>query len=169
MSASVTFIDNGLSKLQQNFDELRRLKARVGYQSPEGKQRYSSGITVAKLAAVHEFGASSPEDGLPARSFIRSTLHEKRGAIAAELERQMVDMVEGRISPVEAMSAVGKFAVGLIRDKLDSAASWAEPLDAATVERKGGAVPLEETELLKRSLSWSVSRGREQLARGAAE
>lgn len=160
---TVTFHDAGLNKLQRDLAELKKLKLRVGYQPPEGRQRYESGITVAKLAAVHEFGG----DDTPGRSFIRSTIKERQREIGAVQEQVIAEVVRGRMTPVQAMAKIGSFVVGLIRKKLESAAGWAAPLDVETVERKGFATPLQETTLLAQSLSWRVMKaGAGEVARG---
>lgn len=164
MNVTVEWEDGGLRKLRSNLDELREMKVLVGYQPPEGGKRYETGITVAKLAAVHEFG--SPDRDPPARSFIRSTIRERAGEISLFEERTVVDVAHGRVKPVDAMSSIGKLVCGLIREKLEGAASWAKPLDPETVERKGDSTPLEETRLLISSLSWRVVRGRTEVARG---
>ncbi len=160
--AVVTFEDQGLEKLRQDLAMLKKLKIRVGYQPPEGKDRYEEGISVAKLAAVMEFGG----EDLPARSFIRSTIFEQQSAIVRVEEQQIARVIEGKATPVEAMSEIGSFVVGLIRAKLESAASWAAPLDPDTIEEKGSATPLSDTQRLSRSLSWRVSIGRQEFARG---
>jgi len=189
VSATVTYHDTGLQKLNEELAELRRMRVKIGYQPPEGRTRYGSGITVAKLAAVHEFGGSIVGGrhgggvfhtsrgrrkkrhkwggtGMPARSFIRSTIEEKGAQIAACQEREIAKVIEGKATPVQALSRIGSFVVGLIRAKLEGAAGWAAPLQPATVAAKGHAKPLEETDLLSLSLSWQVSKGRQVLARG---
>ena len=170
MTVSVHYEDEGLQRMRTFFDELKRVKTRVGYQPPDGGTRYETGITVAKLAAVHEFGG----DELPARSFIRSTIHEQAAAIAAVEEQAIAAalhrVIDGHTDPkqaaVEACAAIGKFVVGKIRGKLRSAAGWASALDPETVSRKGSTTPLDETGLLADSLSWRVSQGSTELARG---
>jgi len=189
VSATVTWQDHGLQQLHEQLDELRRMRVKIGYQPPEGRAKYGSGITVAKLAAVHEFGGSIVGGrhgggvfhtsrgrrkkrhkwggtGMPARSFIRSTIEDKGAQIAACQEREIAKVIEGKATPVQALSRIGSFVVGLIRAKLEGAAGWAAPLQPATVEAKGHAKPLEETSLLSQSLSWRVMLGKQELARG---
>ncbi len=189
MSSSVIYQDAGLQKLHEDLNELRRMRVKIGYQPPEGRAKYGSGITVAKLAAVHEFGGSLVGGkhgggvfhtsrgnrkkrhkwggtGMPARSFMRSTIEEKGAEIAACQERELTKVIEGKATPVQVMSAIGSFVVRLIRAKLKGAAGWAAPLSPETVAAKGHAKPLEETDLLALSLSWKVTKGKQELARG---
>lgn len=184
-----TYKDEGLERIQKDLQELKKMKVKVGYQKPEGGVKYGSGIKVAKLAAVMEFGGlvvggkhgggvfhtgSSGKSkrhkwggtGMPARSFMRSTIEEKAAQIEAVEAREIALVIEGKKTPLEAMSAIGSFVVGLMRKKLRSAASWATPLAPATVEAKGSSTPLQETTLLDQSLSWQVTRGKSMLARG---
>ena len=141
---------------------LKKMKVKVGYQKPEGAVKYGSGIKVAKLAAVMEFG----DDQTPGRSYIRSTIEEKSAEIAAVEQREIGMVLAGKRTPTEAMSAIGSFVVGLIRTKLLTASAWAAPLADETVEAKGDATPLQETGLLAQALSWRVTLGKTELARG---
>ena len=154
MSATVTYQDSGLTKLQADLQELRKLKLKIGYQSPDGRQRYDSDITVAKLAAVVEFGG----EDTPGRSFIRSTIREREKQIGAAQQRLVADVVQGNIEPLDMMKSLGSLIVGMIRHKLDTAPSWAAPLDPATIEGKGSSKPLEDTRMLIESLSWRVTK-----------
>ena len=43
---------------------------------PKGSNDYPDGTSVIMVGAVHEFG--SPSKGIPQRSFLRSTVQEKR-------------------------------------------------------------------------------------------
>ena len=143
--------DKGLRRMQAVLAELKLLKVKIGYQAPEGGKRYESGIKVARLAAVHEFG-------IPNRSFMRSAIKEGAAAIAA-FELQMIQLaLAGSITAIEAMSRIGSFVLQLVRRKLQSAPAWAVPLDEETIDRKGSATPLSDTRRLVNSLSWRVTK-----------
>lgn len=166
----VIFEDNGAKRLTAYLQALKVTKVSIGYQPPEGRVRYDSGITVAKLAAVHEFGG----DDLPARSFIRPTIVRYQSAIGAlaegEIASRLERVVEGMLDPEKAAeqvaAAIGKFVVARTRERLTSASGWATALAPETVEAKDSAVPLEETGLLIQALSWRVTRGSTEIARG---
>lgn len=159
-------IRDDTAKLDERIAELKALKLSVGYTRQSGGREIhpDSEITVAKLAAIHEWG--SPSDNIPARSFIRRTMHERRREIADELKRAVKAAVEGKITPVQAYARVGKLVLGLIRAKLESASGWAKPLQAATAEEKGHARVLSDTRTLITSLAWRVSKGRQTVAEG---
>ena len=186
---TIEYEDKGLEDLATRLGVLKKMRLKVGYQKPEGGTKYGSGIKVAKLAAVMEFGGlivggkhgggtfhtgSSGKSrkhkwggtSMPARSFMRSTIEEKAAEIEACEMREIRKVIAGEKTPLEAMSAIGSYVVGLIRNKLRSASTWATPLSAATVAAKGSSTPLRETDLLMHSLSWQVNMGRGVLARG---
>lgn len=163
--ADVVINDRAERELFERMVKLKKLKLRVGYQFEEGKAIHpGSEVTVAKLAAILEFG--SPEQGIPERSFIRSTIDDRQHEISGELEKQIERVVLGKQDPVGAYSEVGKLTVKLIRGKLLSAGSWADPLDIETVRQKGHGRPLYRRGVLAEALSWRVSQGRQTLARG---
>ena len=165
VGATFEYRDEGLGKLTRDLAQLKKLKLRVGYQGESAKATHpGSEITVAKMAAIMEFG--SPGAGIPERSFMRSVIDAKQAEIAGELERQISKLVLGKASPVEALSHVGRLTTKLIRDKLLSAGSWAESLDASTAAEKGHGRPLFDTGTLARALTWRVSQGRQTFARG---
>jgi hypothetical protein len=164
-AARFRFEDNGLGAALSNIELLGQLRLFVGYQPPDGGEMHpGSGVTIALMAAIHEWG--SPEQGIPSRSFIRRTVLQRESEIA-DLQRKAVeDVMHGRVTPVDAISNVGRSVCGMIRDTLQSASGWAEPLDPETVEAKGHARPLDETQALAEKLSWAVKRGRQIVARG---
>lgn len=58
MKIGVTWEDAGLRRLYENLATLKDLRIDVGFGGASGRVRYASGISVAKLAAVHEFGGT---------------------------------------------------------------------------------------------------------------
>lgn len=157
--AKVEFEDKGLQELFKRLAALRDFRIRVGYQDAEGRMLHPEAeISVAKLAAVHEFG--SPEQGIPERSFIRSTITWHEVTIRQFEESQIALVAEGKIEPVEAMSAIGAFVCQAIRGRLENASAWAVPT-------KNGEPPLTDTGTLARNLSWQVRRGSEVVAKGS--
>jgi len=166
VTVTVTSETSGLDRLTRDLQQIKKLKLRVGYQDEGGKAIHpDSEVTVAKIAAVMEFGEG---DDTPARSFIRSTISERAKEIGAEYERQLSLVVTGERPPVQAVAAVGKLVVDLIRRKIKTAGSWAAPLDKDTIRQKGGkTTPLDVSGTLADNLSYRVSIGRETLARGS--
>lgn len=150
MSASVTVEDEGVERLTELLQILKKLKVRVGFQGPEGKARHPDAphLAVAHLAAIHEFGS----DKVPEQAFIRGAIEKNAGAIEAFEEQQIqaaIDAVTSRgadpqRAAVAAMSQVGSFKLGLVKAGLTSNVSGT----------------------LRAAMSWRVSAGRTTYAKG---
>lgn len=133
------------AKLFERLTEFKALALYVGYQGAEGAEIHpGSEITVAKVAAIHEWGAESV--GIPQRSYIRATMIEKRDEIGAEHKKVAAAVIEGKVTPVEAYSRLGALVAELVRRRLESS-----ELDADT---------------LSRNLTWAVRKRRRVLAKG---
>jgi len=158
----VKFEDQALQNTLDQLLELKKMKVKVGYVPPYSRAKYPDGTTVAKVAAIHEFGSGHT----PARSYLRDTIWRHRSSIA-DLERaQLAKAIAGTITNAQAMEAVGKFILGLYRAKLAAAGSWAKPLDPKTLKQKGDPRVLYDTALLSKSLSYRVAMGRKLIVAG---
>lgn len=106
----------------------------------------------AGIAAIHEFGA--PGAGIPARSFMRSTLAEKQKAwakIAAVRLKAHLDDIR------EALEVVGAVAAQDIQDKIK--AGIAPEVKPATIRGRSVSkepTPLIDTGNLLKSISYEV-------------
>lgn len=69
------------------------------------------GLTLPRLAAIHEFGA--PRANVPERSYMRRALQENRGRLRTLTRRVLVDVVAGRRTgkSVDALAAAVKSMV----------------------------------------------------------
>ena len=115
--------------------------------------KYADGdITVAGIGFAHEFGTST----IPERSFMRSTIKEKKKEIV-DLQKKLLKKVQsGEMDINKALGLVGAFAAGLISQKIVSIKS--PPNSAATIKKKGSSNPLVDTGQLKNSITWEVNR-----------
>lgn len=166
MAVTITFEDRGLEDLRERLRTLRRHTLTIGFQGADGRQRYATGITVATVAAIQEFGtgANSVHAGIPARSFLRSTLFEQRTRIETSMALAVQAVVDGRLGPIAALSNAGRVIAGLVETKIQNSLSWAKHNAQATIEKKGFDYPLHAgtdngIEKLSRSVSWAVRRG----------
>jgi hypothetical protein len=115
--------------------------------APEG----DSALTVAEVASFHEFGLGhSPE-----RSWLRAWFDEHEVANTDLLRRAAaVSLVEGRMTPEQALGVLGAKLVGDIQARI--ASSIPPPLAPETAERKGSTVSLVDHGQLKAAVTSRV-------------
>jgi hypothetical protein len=107
--------------------------------------------TLLQVAIVHEFGGGH----VPARSFIRATIDEKRAEIHAEQIKAARAVIAGKVTPEVALQRLGAFVVGLVQARI--AAGIAPPLAASTLRRKGRkSTPLILTGQLRSAITYAV-------------
>lgn len=123
-------------------------KARV--RAKAAAQSRAQRLSLLEVAAVHEFGAGH----VPARSFIRATIDEKRSEIERLQEQLAVKVVEGKITPEDALGLVGAKVAAWCQARI--AAGIAPPLKPATIARKGSSTPLINTGQLRSAITWRV-------------
>lgn len=132
-------------------------RVKVGVMASAGHHA-ESGITMAELAAVHEYG--SPANSIPERSFLRKTLDLKAQEIKAKMREVTQAYVEDRISLAQALGLVGQWMVTQVRLTITS--QQVRPrLDESeagrrTIEKKGSSVTLVDTGQLLNSISYEV-------------
>ena len=146
-----------LMMISEQLDILKTLSVTVGYQGRSGLAFYpgKDRINVATVAMFHVFGT----EDIPKRDFMRSALEVGRGQMADVIAREIGLVATGQKTALDAMSAIGEFAAELIVKRIDSAGSWAKPLDPGTTKEKGSSKPLNATGLLRDSVTWAVRKG----------
>lgn len=108
--------------------------------------------TVATIGFEHEFGTAK----VPERSFIRSTLKDKKKKIII-LQTKLIKKVQsGEMNLNTALGLVGSYVAGEISAKIVSIKS--PPNSPATIAEKGSSNPLIDTGQLKNSITWSVNK-----------
>lgn len=150
--------DQGWGKLYTSFTVEKKNFVFVGYLNSSGeykpKSKTKSGkqpepITMATLAAIHEFGA--PNSGIPERSFMRSAMTSHETEIQKVINKVLLQIIDHRITTKTALGIVAErvkaFMQGMIR----------KGLSPALKRRKGK--PLWDTGQLINSISWEVSEG----------
>lgn len=137
------------------YEELKRRfkggggSVKVGILRGAGKHA-DSDITIAKIAAFHEFGTSR----VPERSFLRSTMDEKASEIASLTRKLNASIVDGKQDQAGALGVLGAFIANLFRKKINSGLK--PPLKPATIRRKGSSKPLIDTGQLINSIDYEV-------------
>lgn len=150
-----SFDDMGASRIFRDLKRLGELVLVVGLVGARASAKHPNAtVTVATIGLFNEFDPPFPE-----RSFIRSAISEGREEIARKYQQQSTLVVAGRRSPVDALQQVGILAARLVRQKLDSAPSWAVPLRQSTVKRKGSDIPLRDTDAMRKAIGYAVRDG----------
>ena len=83
---------------------------------PKGSNNYPDGTSVIMVGTVHEFG--SPSRNVPERSFLRSTLIEKKRdykIIFKELGKQIL---LGKLTAIKALNLLGLKVATDVKDKI---------------------------------------------------
>lgn len=158
--AKVREKDLGLAELLKSLKASRSIHVKVGVVGDEAKKVHDeeSGLNMAELAAIHEFGA--PAAGIPERSFIRATLDGKRGEYARDLlPRLFRGVVERRTSIWQAFELAGMQMAADIKARITEGPGIPPPLAPSTIARKGSDRPLVDTGRLLGAITWKVELG----------
>lgn len=119
--------------------ELRTLSLTLGFQGEKGAAIHPMAeVPVATVAMFAEYGTIDA----PARSFLRSTMFERRADIAKAFAAELGKVAAGKATALEGMSAVGKATAAMIREKIERARGWATPNKPSTIAKKGHSQPL---------------------------
>ncbi len=140
-------------RLYRKVGDLSHYKVKVGVLGG-GAKATGGKISLAQLAAIHEFGA--PSVNIPERSFIRGTFKESREKLEHLAERLARGILSDKISVQRALEMLGTWAVAAIQARIRAGIPPA--LKAATIARKGSSIPLIDTGQLLNSISYEVQR-----------
>jgi phage gpG-like protein len=112
----------------------------------------SGDITVAGIGFVHEFGTAI----IPERSFIRSTIQDKKKELIEFQRKLLKNIIAGKMEVNQALGLIGEFMADAITQKI--VAIQTPPNEPATIARKGSSNPLVDTGQLKNSITYEVNR-----------
>lgn len=144
------FNGDGIKALEARIRAIGKKKVVVGVPTSTNEWR-EDGLSNATIAAAHEFGVSGH---IPERSFLRSTLHEKKCDVSKLLFRELKsDISQGDFSG-RALAIVGEKLSVEVKRKIQSGISPA--LDSKTVKRKRSSKPLIDTGNMLQSITYEV-------------
>jgi hypothetical protein len=156
--------DHGLQRILKETDKFKDGYVCVGFFN--GDAADADGITLAGIAAVHEYGAVI-ENGfgkgirivIPERSFIRSWAAEKREEIGRVCGALYNRVVSGELSADKALRELGQYGVAGIKKKIDEGPFV--PLAESTLRMRanGGTKPLIDTAVMRNSIRAEVRHG----------
>ena len=138
--------DLGWNDIKRDVQALRNRGVKVGLRA--------GGATgeVIEYAAYNEFGT----ERIPSRPFMRRTADTKRPEIFAAMAGFASAIATGNLRPQQALNQLGLWYVDRIRQTIQSAGAWAEPMSPRTVREKGSSAPLIDTRVMLRSVDHEV-------------
>lgn len=141
--SSVTVVDRGWKAIEKAIEEMksRDAYAKVGLLGEKAakveEEHQGDGgesLTNVKLAVIHEFGA--PDQGIPERSFIRSTFEAKRAENVAQLRQLTKAIYEGKITVRKSLGILGFKLEWDIRNAILTGPGIPPPNAPATIRAK---------------------------------
>ena len=164
MSVRIRDNDRGWSRIKRAVDRAVKTQGKVvvvGF--VEGENHDGSDLSVAEVAAIHEFGAEvEAADGsvvtIPARSMLRGTFEENRAENVRKLRVLAQATVEGRISVDQALKVFGVDMQGQVVKRIN--AGITPPNAESTIQRKGSSKPLIDTGQMVQSVTYVVREKR---------
>ncbi len=123
----------------------------VGY--PKEKQNaYPDGTPVAQVAALNEFGSESNK--IPARPFLKTTMHNNRSKYKKILKASLKRIVTGKETKKKELDKLGLI---IEKDVKETITSIRSPKNSAkTIARKKSSNPLIDTGHLRASVSHEI-------------
>ena len=114
-------------------------------------------ITMAQLAAVHEFG--SPNQGIPERSFMRSGMSEINKQLIRMCKTASLQVALGRTDKKKALGRIVEFLVTTFKNKIQEGIP--PPNTPETIKRKGSSHTLIDTGQLRDTIDWEIKEGKD--------
>ena len=150
----------GLPKGSGDYDFNAREAIRTGNQKTTGRKLNNTqkSITLVEIGTINEFGSS---DGrIPARSFLRSTVKEKRAkykALSAKIVEKVID------KPEDFLLLLGKLGQIAENDVKNKIRDLKEPKNAPlTIKLKGSDNPLIDTGQLRQAIRFVIDDKKEK-------
>lgn len=143
-------IDKKWKKIVKNFPAFNNVVLKVGIQKDAGAN--SEGESIAEYAAKNEYGSRQ----IPERSFIRSTLDEKRHQIFKLIANEFDKALILKQNPQRALETIGTYVETEIKRKITS---LRQPFNSpVTIKRKGSTNPLIDTGLMRQSIRYNITK-----------
>lgn len=115
-------------------------------------QHDDSDLTVATIGYINEFGGGN----VPERSFMRSTIKEKRKDITALQKKLLIKIRKDELKSEDALGLLGEFIADLMKQKIVSLKT--PPNAEETIKKKGSSNPLIDTGQLRNSITYKVTK-----------
>jgi len=144
-------VDKGYVDLMKRINASKSASVEVGIMAGKGDAPKGA-MTVLEVATIHEFGLG----GMPERSFIRGWFDVYQDVARKQISAMLKSVVQGKRSKAQAMELLGVRWVAEIQ-KFIAVGTNLQPLERATILRKGSSVPLVDTGQLKSAITYRVN------------
>jgi hypothetical protein len=149
--AELKDVDRGWREAIRTMTEAAKLpSAHVVVGWPEKAGLHGSGpMTVAEIAALHEFGL-----GVPRRSMLAATFELNAAKYSDAMRKIGNGVTTGRIDVRRGLDLLGIMVVGDVQKRI--AAGIAPPNSPRTIKQKGSSIPLIATGQMRQALDHEV-------------
>lgn len=148
---------NMFLEYETNIKEFKSHVVKIGLPEKVGGAAHTdSGLTVAQVGAVHEFGV--PERGIPKRSFIREPLIDEQKKINKFIKMKFSQVTDNAMSAKMALEQMGNMGASISKKSFVKN-NWEGLTDATKERKKNKDNPLIDTGLLRQSITYSVDKG----------
>lgn len=155
-------------KYKENFKKFQEVQKKV---ASMGKSFVKLGVLadagedeqldLVALAVIHEFGVDTDNVYIPERSFIRSTLRQKKDELAKLIASLVRKVIEDKMTEDQALGLLGEWGAAEIKKTIiEKRTEGPDPQEnaASTIARKGSSTPLVGlTGQLTDSISYEVA------------
>lgn len=150
----ITERDLGFKKFKEQYQQAsKKPYVKVGVLESAGAHTAEGGqeqLTVAQVATFNEFGT----ERIPQRSFLRSTVSNKRHEISEFIGKLKAMWL---VAPMQALGLLGQKGQTLVKQTIDDFSD--PPNTKATIDAKGSSHPLIDTGQMRNSIAYQVEEG----------
>lgn len=151
---------NMFLEYETNIENFKNHVVKIGLPEKVGGNSHTdSGLTVAQLGAVHEFGV--PEKGIWKRSFLREPIINEQKQIKSFIKLKFSQVTANSTSASRALEEMGLFGMR-ISQKSFSKNNWHKLSDAREAQKvkngKSKNNPLRDTGQLFQSITYAVEK-----------
>lgn len=146
--------DHGLKAFRQRLSELRGAGVTVGVHEDKGAEAHGeSGLTLAEVASIHEFGL-----GVPERSMVRQFVDENADQIREWQKRAAEAVIAGEVTAEQVLELLGEQILGAMKERI--LAGIPPGLSESTKRKRGGdATPLVDTAQMIGAFAYKLVTG----------
>ncbi len=143
--------DLGWRKIKTSVHELSGRGVKVGLRADSGAV---NGVLIVDYAAFNEYGT----ERIPPRPFMRRTADTSEKQVP-NYARILTDrIIKGTLDADGALDLLGVWYRERIKTTIRAAKSWATPLAASTIQRKGSTSPLINKSFLINAVNYQKDR-----------